>query len=359
MGWSSYYVYALIALPIILTPFNQKNWYTIMTTTVGFIFSFIPRALYRKFHLSGGNVTLLNYTVVLLTLIGDVYALMELSFNLMNFFGDQTLLDIVSDSRFCSGATLIRSIVDLTIFICVIALSLSRLVILTFPFWYSARDPKQMAAGVFIFVIGGSIIINLTGYRLIAGDYCEPGLFERVYFFQRGFKINTLEITGTNYPEFKFAICLAVVLHLFSITLEWKIKIYDNLSISMKIENNDNRIHPAGDQEEAAGRQHQGLRPNNEIWSSPRRIQLGIAHGTKMPNVPDEEMITNQSGIEYNNSGVYVIGIEQGCFQQDGNQRLTKNTSDDLELVPWSPSNLWLGIHWRLYIINTGNSKKS
>ena len=233
---SSYHVYGFLAGPMLFAPFNWKNWYTITINVICLLFSYVPRYIYRNFHLSRPNVKLVNYIIACMTYMFDILCFYELWVTLMNFLPSNTISGIVLNSQFNTILTLTPVIVSLTIILLTIAVSVSRVLLLLYTFWFTSQDQKQLAVQVITSIIASSIGISLTGYRLVTRDYSDSVLY-KLYLDSLGLGGDLKLKTKTNYPEFVILIPIALLLHIFSTSLEWKMTVYDTVN---------NGVQPAG-----------------------------------------------------------------------------------------------------------------
>ena len=114
-------------------------------------------------------------------------------------------------------------------FLCTIAISLSRVVLLLAPFWFTELDQKKLAVGVITSLTMSSTVIILTGYRLVTRDYSDP-VWYKIFLYYWGVEQNQKLKHGTNYPEFSVVLTTAVLLYIFIISLEWKMNVYNALN---------------------------------------------------------------------------------------------------------------------------------
>ena len=341
---SPYHVYAFLAMPIVLAPSNWKNWYTITINVLCLLLSFIPRELYRKFHLSRPNVNLANHIIACITYLFDIVCLIVLCVNLMNFLPHNSLAEVVLSSKFSIVFTLLCNIVFLTLTLCIIAMSLTKLVLMHYTFWFTALNQKQLAVWVNLTLIAISITINLTGYRLETGDYTDPS-FYKLFLDIWGVKPNQKVKYGINYPELIFVMPIATLLHIISVSLEWKMNVYDALnnrihdinivsqendrnqvSINLEEENSDvaNSL-PTNSGQDIRGSRDRKMNQEEDTLP-PIVVQEQVAiidiHDDKGPNTQDLEFVINSSDGRMNREDI-VVREQVASINDHGKEEFT------------------------------------
>ena len=103
------------------------------------------------------------------------------------------------------------------------------MVLLLKPYWMSTQNPKKLAAFAYVFIVAGSCITNLTGYRLVTGDYCDH-VVTNLLFSQWGIDEVLPDSKTQNYVESLIIMFIAIVLHVISAGLIWKKKVLDKLA---------------------------------------------------------------------------------------------------------------------------------
>ena len=169
---------------------------------------------------------LVNYIAVCMTCLFDILCFLILCSAVLNFLHDIPLAEIVLNAQFINIFTISILHVFFTMFLCIIAISISKVVLLLAPFWFNAQDQKQLAVWVITSLTLCSIFINL---RQVTRDYSDPAFYQKFLDYW-GVEHNQKIKRVTNYPEFSFLLTTAVLLHIFSISLEWKMNVYDALN---------------------------------------------------------------------------------------------------------------------------------
>ena len=124
-------------------PLSLRNWYTISISNFTLLLGFLPRLIYRKFHLSRRNMSVLNYLMVLLTYYIDISSLILMSFDSIGYMSDVTpLMNMIGYQLSCIITSLLENICCLAIYLCFNAISLSRLANVYATFGVATNDQK-------------------------------------------------------------------------------------------------------------------------------------------------------------------------------------------------------------------------
>ena len=221
--WKDQYTYLILAALAsihIFRPMRYNNGYTIFSSIISGLLSFIPRHIYRKFHWKKQNKTILNYIMILFTILLDATVCINFLITPLAALFPEALLSVsesLGHQTTCAMFSLLDNTLTLCGLNCLNAMNLSRLSILYGTYTFIALDETVHAAVAYVSIIAGAVITTLTGYRLITQDYCDPILMNVVY------RITEVNITMTpqnNYPEFPVYYGLTVITHIICSIIE-------------------------------------------------------------------------------------------------------------------------------------------
>ena len=238
--WKNKHTYLILAAAAsihIFRPFKCNNVYTIFSSIIGGLFSFIPRHMYRKFHWKKENKTVLNYIMVLFTILLDIPVCNIFLITPVAALMPEAVLS-VSDSLGHQTTCAIYSLIDNTVTLCLLncinAMNLSRLSVIFGTYRFIVLDETVHAAVAYVGIIGVAVITSLTGYRLYAQDYCDPILMNVVY---RQVGVNITMTPQNNYPEFPVYYGLTVVTHIICSIIVYKKSVVDSIRNNRVVEN--------------------------------------------------------------------------------------------------------------------------
>ena len=129
--------------PMDIRPLSLRNWYTISISNFTLLLGFPPRLIYRKFHLSRRNKSVVNYLMVLLTYYIDIGVIILMSLDSIGYMSDVTsLMNTIGYRSSCIITSLLQNICCLATYLCFNAISFSRLANVYSTFDVATKDPK-------------------------------------------------------------------------------------------------------------------------------------------------------------------------------------------------------------------------
>ena len=218
--WRRQTIYVLEAALVFCAPFNYRNWYTLTINIVSVILNFLPRYLFQRFLQTRPQIKVMHHILISLVYAEYMFKLGWIVIQMGNYFPVSVLGPLMTNHVACSLISIYCNLYLFHLFLCILLLSVTKLLINKAPFWYDGLDHDRLKIWIHSSLAVGSIAACFTGYRAITWNYCDGAIYT-VLLSLFGIAYNEQK-HSQNYPDLAVIICITIFLHIGTVCLGWK-----------------------------------------------------------------------------------------------------------------------------------------